>query len=136
MNRSLRLPIFALAAALALAGPAAAQAPAPKAIDVAGTWTGIAVVEDGGMQVEIIVVLAKAEAGYAGKISDTAGMVPETDLRQILLKDNKLAFEFNLDTGGGPALIKIELTVEGEAMKGVWFDPDGNSGAVELALKK
>lgn len=136
MNRSLRLPIFALAAALALTGSAAAQAPAPTAINVAGTWTGTAVVGGGGEQVEIIVVLAKAEAGYAGKISDSTGMVPETDLRQILLKDNKLAFEFDLDTGGGPTLIKIELTVEAEAMKGVWFDPDGNSGAVELALKK
>lgn len=136
MNRSLRLPLFALAAALALTGLAAAQAPATKAIDVAGTWTGTAVVGDGGEQVEILVVLAKAEAGYSGKLSDATGMVPETDLRQILLKDNKLSFEFDLDTGGGPSLIKIELTVEGETMKGVWFDPDGNSGAIELALKK
>jgi hypothetical protein len=136
MNRPRLVPILSLAALLALAGAAPAQAPAAKTIAVLGTWTGTAVVGDGGEQVEITVVLAKAEAGYAGTLSDASGMVPETQLRQITLKDNKLSFEFDLDTGGGATLIKIELAVEGETMKGAWSDPDGNSGAVDLALKK
>lgn len=137
MKRSPFVPLLALAAVLALAGAAAAQtqAPAAKAPALAGTWNGSAVVGD-GQQVEIIVVLVRAEAGYTGKISDATGMVPETELRQIVLKDNKLSFEFDLDEGGGPTLIKIELAVEGETMKGVWFDPEGNSGVIELALKK
>ena len=139
MNKPLLLAISALAAVLALAGTAAAQTPAPPQApakaSVVGTWAGTAVV-GGGEQIEIVVVLAKAEGGYSGKLSDTAGMVPESDLRQIALKDNKLSFEFDLDEGGGPTLIKIELVVDGETMKGAWFDPDGNSGAIELALKK
>lgn len=137
MKRSPFVPLLALAAVLALAGAAAgqAQAPAAKAPALAGTWNGSAVV-GGGQQVEIIVVLVQAETGYTGKLSDATGMVPETELRQIVLKDNKLSFEFDLDEGGGPTLIKIELAVEGETMKGVWFDPDGNSGVIELALKK
>ncbi len=136
MKRSPFVPLLALAL-LALAGAAAAQtqAPAAKAPALAGAWNGSAVVP-GGQQIEIIVVLVQAETGYTGKISDATGMVPETELRQIVLKDNKLSFEFDLDEGGGPTLIKIELAVEGETMKGVWFDPEGNSGVIELALKK
>jgi hypothetical protein len=133
MRKTRPVPVIVGAALLALAAAALPQT--PKKPDIAGTWTGTAVV-GGGEQIEIIVVLAKAEAGYSGKLSDTAGMVPESDLRQIVLKENKLTFEFDLDEGGGPRLIKIELAVEGETMKGVWFDPDGNSGAIELALKK
>ena len=63
-------------------------------------------------------------------------MVPETELREIVFKDNKLTFEFDLAQGMGAMLIKIELTLENETLKGVWFDPEGNSGAIELALKK
>jgi hypothetical protein len=33
-------------------------------------------------------------------------------------------------------LIKIELTLESEVFKGFWFDVEGNSDVVELALKK
>jgi hypothetical protein len=63
-------------------------------------------------------------------------MVPESQLREIVFKDNKLTFEFDLVQGTGTMLIKIELVLENETLKGVWFDPDGNSGAISLALKK
>jgi hypothetical protein len=33
-------------------------------------------------------------------------------------------------------LIRIELTLEADTLKGAWTDPDGNSGAISLALKK
>ena len=63
-------------------------------------------------------------------------MVPESALREIVFKDDKLAFEFDLAQGTETLLIKIELTLEADTLKGVWFDPDGNSGAIELTLKK
>ncbi|MEN6561211.1 MAG: hypothetical protein ABFD52_10590 [Acidobacteriota bacterium] len=134
MKRSLLVPIVVLTALSFPAGAARAQVPAKPAI--AGTWIGAAVVGGGGEQIEITVVLAESGAGYAGKISDASGIVPETELRQIVLKENKLSFELDLDTGSGPTLIKIELTVDGGTMKGAWSDPGGDSGAIELALKK
>jgi len=33
-------------------------------------------------------------------------------------------------------LIKIELTLDIETLKGAWFDPEGNSDLIELTLKK
>lgn len=133
MRRSFVLPVVALAVLALIAGAAFSQV--PKKPDVIGTWLGTAVVGDGS-QVEITVVIEKAEAGYSGKLSDSTGMVPETPLRQIALKDDKLTFEFDLPQGAETSLIKIELLLDNETLKGVWFDPDGNSGAIELALKK
>ncbi len=134
MKKSLRLSVIALAALALLAGTALAQT--PKKADVIGTWIGTAVVGDDGSQVDITIVIEKAEAGYSGKISDATGMVPETPLRQIVFKDGKLSFEFDLAEGMDTMLIKIELTLEAETLKGAWADPEGNSGAISLALKK
>jgi hypothetical protein len=134
MRRPFALPVVALAVLAVFAGAAYSQA--PKKPDVIGTWLGTAVVGDDGSQVELTVVIEKSEAGYSGKLSDSSGMVPETPLRQIALKDNKLTFEFDLLQGAETSLIKIELLLDQETLKGVWFDPDGNSGAIELALKK
>ena len=133
MRKSLFVLVVALAAPLVLTGAARAQAPAKPAI--VGTWTGTAV-GGGGELLEITLVLAESEAGLSGKISDASGFVPETELRQIVLKENKLTFEMVLDNGSSPLLIKIELAVEAGTMKGDWFDPDGNTGSIELTLKK
>jgi len=127
--------IFAVVMVLAvLAGTALAQA--PKKPDVVGTWGGTAVVGDDGTEIEITVVVDKTDAGYAGKLSDVTGMVPETPLREIVFKDNKLAFEFDLAQPSGTILIKIELVLENATLKGFWSDPEGNSGAISLVLKK
>jgi hypothetical protein len=106
---------------------------AQKKPDVAGTWAGYAIVGDGS-RVDITVVVEKGAAGYTGKISDSTGMVPETPLKNIVFKDGKLTFEFDMVTES--ILIKIELTLENETLKGAWFDPDGNTDLIELTLKK
>ncbi len=134
MKKSLKIPFVALAALCVLAGTASPQA--PKKADIIGTWVGTAMVGDGVTPLEITAVIEKTATGYAGKLGDTAGMVPESAMREIVFKDNKLTFDFDLAQGSGTVLIKIELTLEAETLKGVWFDPDGNSGSMELALKK
>lgn len=136
MKRPLALLVVALTLLAFGAGPALAQAQAPKKADVVGTWVGTAVVGNDGSQVEITVVIDKSETGYSGKLSDSTGMVPETALRQIVFKDNKLGFEFDLQQGSGTTLIKIELLLDAETLKGVWTSDEGESGAVELTLKK
>lgn len=134
MTRTLRPAAATLAVLALLSVPALAQA--PKKADVVGTWTGTAVVSGDGSTVDLIVVIDKAEGGYSGKLSDTGGMVPESPLRKIEFKDNKLSFEFDLAQGMDTSLIKIELVLEADALKGAWFDPDGNTGAISLTLKK
>lgn len=128
------LPVIALAALAVLAGVGFAQV--QKTPDILGRWTGTAVVGDDGTQWEIAIVIGKTDAGYTAKISDTNGMVPETELRAVTFKENKFACEFDLDTGAGPTLIKIELTLENETLKGLWSEPEGGSGAIELTLQK
>lgn len=131
MKKTLLILAFAALALLILGGGLFAQ----KKPDVVGTWIGYAIVGDGG-RVDITVVIDKGEAGYTGKLSDTTGMVPESPLKEIVFKDGKLTFEFDLAEGAESRLIKIELTLDNETLKGVWFDPDGNSDIIELTLKK
>ncbi len=133
MKKSLLVPIIALASLSVLAGAAFAQT--AKKPDVVGTWLGFAIVGDGS-RVDITVVIDKGEMGYTGKLADATGMVPESPLKEIVFKDAKLSFEFDLTEGAETRLIKIDLTLEGETLKGVWFDPDGNSNIIELTLKK
>ena len=134
MNRSLFVPIVALAALSVLAGMASPQA--PKKADVAGTWIGPATVNDDDMGFDITMVVGKAETGYAAKISDASGAIPETELREVVFKDNKLTGQLDLPEEMGALLIIIELTLDNETLKGVWFGSDGSSGGIELALKK
>ena len=134
MRKRLLRPLFVLVALAVLAGSVLARA--PKKSDVIGTWTGTAVVDANGALLDIILVIEKAEGGYSGKLSDLSGLVPESPLRQIVFQDGKLSFEFDLAQGMETLLIRIELILEAETLKGAWFDPEGNSGEISLALRK
>lgn len=132
-------PLFLAAAILALAvlavGGAAPQAPpTPKKSDIVGTWVGYGV--SPGMRFELTAVFDKGESGYTGKLSDVSGTLADTPLREIVFKDGKLTFEFDLNLGTDTLLIRIELVLENETLKGNWFDAEGNSDVVELTLKK
>ena len=101
-----------------------------------GAWTGYAIVGDGS-RIDLNVSFDKGEDRYTGKLGEVTGMIPESPLKNIVFKDDKLTFEFDLmDGGGGSQLIKIELTLDQETLKGHWFDAEGNSDIIELALKK
>jgi hypothetical protein len=131
MKKTLIAGACIVAALAVLAG----GAPAQKKPDIVGTWLGYALTGDGS-RVELTVVFDKAEAGYSGKMTEATGMIPETVLRQIAFKDSKLTFEFDLVMGVESQLIKIEMTLENDILKGAWFDAEGNSDVVELTLKK
>jgi uncharacterized membrane protein len=128
MKKALLILVIVTLTLLVLVGGGFAQ----KKPDVVGTWAGYAMVE--GSQVDLTVVVEKGTTGYTGKISDATGMVPETPLKNIVFNDGKLSFEFDMVTES--ILIKIELTLENETLKGAWFDPDGNTDVIELTLKK
>ena len=131
MKKTLLILVATALALILLVGGVFAQ----KRPDVVGTWIGYAL-EGEGARVDVTVVIDKGEAGYTGKISDSTGMVPESPLKNIVFKDGNLAFEFDLAMGAESMLIKIELTLDSETLKGAWFDPEGNSDLIELTLKK
>ena len=131
MKKTLLIPAVAMMALLVLSGGVFAQ----KKPDVIGTWVGYAIVGDGS-RVDFTVVIEKGQAGLTGKLFDMTGMIPESPLKNIVFKDNKLTFEFDLAEGMDSQLIKIDLTLENETLKGAWFDPEGNSNMIELTLKK
>ena len=133
MKRS-PLLVAAILALAVLAAAAAQKAPEPpKKPDIIGTWIGYAVAP--GMRFELTAVFDKSEAGTTGKLSDSSGALADTPLREIVFKDGKLTFEFDLLLGTDPQLIKIELMLESGVLKGHWFDAEGNSDVVELTLK-
>ena len=134
MNRSLSVPIVLLAGLCVLVGTVFPQA--PKKSDIVGTWIGLATVDNQGTGFDITMVLAKVEAGHAGKFSDASGAIPETELRDVVFKDNKLTCLFDLPETMGSMLISMELTLENETLKGTWSGSDGSSGTIELALNK
>lgn len=134
-----RTPVLLAVAVMALAvlsvGAAGQKAPEPpKKPDIAGTWVGYAIAP--GMRFELTAVFSKSEAGYAGKLSDVSGVLAETPLREIVFKDGKLTFQFDLVLDMEPMLIKIELTLENEVLRGFWLNAEGSSDVVELTLKK
>ncbi len=112
-------------------GTAFAQAKA----DVTGAWEGYAIVGDGS-RADFVLTVAKGDEGLSAKISDQSGMVPEMVAKNVTFKETKLAFEFDFPNGMDIVLIKIELTLEGDSLKGFWTDPDGSSDIVELTRKK
>jgi hypothetical protein len=132
MKRPLALVAAAVFGLTVLAGVAAAQK--AKKPDVVGTWVGYAITPD--QRIEVIIVIDKGETGYAGKLKDATGMIPETPLREIVFKEGKLSFAFDFSDGMETQPIRIELTLENETLKGAWFDSGGNSDIVELTLKK
>jgi hypothetical protein len=120
---------FVIALAVLVGGALAQKKP-----DVVGTWVGYGIAP--GMRFELTAVFDKGEAGYTGKLSDNSGTITDSPLREVTFKDEKLSFEFDLVMGMDPMLIKIELTLENDVLKGFWFDVEGNSDVVELTRKK
>lgn len=103
--------------------------------NLTGTWAGYAIVDDGS-RADFTLILEKGEEGLTGKITDETGMIPEMQVKNAVFKDNKLSFEFEFPSDMDYTLIKIELKLEGDTLKGFWTDPDGDSDIVDLARKK
>ena len=130
LNRILILSV--LAAALALV-PVFAQT-AGK-VDLSGTWTGYTILGD-GTRAEFNLILEREGASYSGKITSETGMIPEMAIKNVIFKDPALTFEVELPDGAGYQLIKIDLKLEADMLKGIWLDADTNSNVIELARKK
>jgi hypothetical protein len=131
MKKTLLVLAITILAFFLLAGGLLAQ----KKPGFFGAWAGYAIVGDGS-RVDVTVAFDKGESGYTGKL-EAPGMIPETPVRNVVFENGKLTFEFDLmNDMGGSQLIKIELMLDQETLKGHWFDAEGNSDIIELTIKK
>jgi len=134
MNRFMR--VFCLTALTgAIAGFAAAAQKAPK-IDICGTWTGSAVLNNGTANEEFTLLIEKKEGAYLGTISTATGMAQDAELRKIVLEGDKLSFEFDLNGDPGGDVITIEVTVAADTMAGTWASLSGQGDAIEAKKQK
>ena len=104
-------------------------------IDISGTWVGETEVPDMGVD-EMTLILEKEEGDYTGIISDSFGMLDETECEDIEFKDSNLSFNFSIDDGYSTMTVYITLTLEGDTMTGYWETEDGGTGSIKLGKKE
>jgi hypothetical protein len=86
-------------------------------VDLTGTWEGPTEVPDQGED-EMTLVIKKEKGEYTATISDSLGMLMETECEDIEFKDGTLTFNFTVDMGMESMTVWIMLDVKGDTMKG------------------
>ena len=104
--------------------------------DLSGTWIGSTEVPDAAEPDMLTLVLKKEEGKYSGTITDSMGMLQETKIENVELKDNTLTFTFQVDAGGAYLTVSASLTVKGDKMSGYWETDGGDSAPIEMERKK
>jgi hypothetical protein len=105
-------------------------------VDLSGTWLGTAEVPNMAEPDKLTLILEKKEKGYSGTLSDSMGMIQNSELKAVEFKDKTLSFIFSANTGQEFLNVSAILTVEGDKMNGSWQTEDGSSGEVKLERKK
>jgi hypothetical protein len=100
-------------------------------VDLTGTWIGSTEVPDQGTD-EMTLVIKKEEGEYTATLTDTLGMLAETECEEIEFKDGTLTFHFTISEGMDSFTVWITLEVDGDTMKGYWETADGDQGDIEL----
>ena len=99
--------------------------------DLTGTWVGSTFVPDQGED-EMTLVIKKDEGEYVATVSDSLGMLMDTECEDIEFEDGTLTFNFTITQELESQTIWITLDVEGDTMKGYWETGDGEQGDIEL----
>ena len=126
------ISIFALAAFVLVTASGLVYG---QEVDLSGTWIGETEVPDAIDPDEMTLVLKKENGEYTGRITDSMGMLDNTECEDIEFKDNKLTFNIEVDTGTEYLRVYLTLKVEGDTMTGYWEAEDGSTGAVEMKKK-
>lgn len=100
-------------------------------VDLTGTWEGSTIVPDQGED-ELTLVIKKENGEYAATLSDTLGMLMDTECEDIEFKEGTLTFNFTIVQDMESLTVWITLEVEGDTMKGYWETGDGGQGDIEL----
>ncbi len=104
-------------------------------VDLTGTWKGSTEVPDQGVD-ELTLVIKKESGEYTATISDTLGMLVETECEEIEFKEGTLTFNFTIYQGYDSMTVWMNLDVEDDKMTGYWETDDGSQGAVNLEKEK
>jgi len=100
-------------------------------VDIIGTWEGSTYVPDQGED-GMTLVIKKEEGEYAATITDTFGMLMETECEDLEFKDGTLTFHFTIGMDMESMTVWITLQVNGDTMTGFWETADGSQGDIEL----
>ena len=103
-------------------------------VDLTGTWEGSTVVPDQGED-EMTLVIKKEEGEYTATITDSLGMLMDTECEDIEFEDGTLTFNFSILQEMETLTVWITLEVEGDMMKGYWETGEGDQGDIELKKK-
>lgn len=106
-----------------------------QGIDLTGTWRGSTEVPDQGTD-EMTLVIKKENGEYSATITDTFGMLMDTECEDIELEDGNLTFHFTIYMGTESMTVWINLTVEGDKMTGYWETADGDQGDLDFEKVK
>jgi hypothetical protein len=134
MRNALRISCLGVLIGI-LAGFAASAAPAAAA-NLSGTWTGSAVINGGASNEGFTLVLEKKAASYSGRVTTASGLAVEAEIRDVVFKDGKLSFKFDLNGNSDPDVITFEMTVEADAMTGTWSSSSGQGDKAEAKKQK
>jgi hypothetical protein len=104
--------------------------------DLSGTWVGSTDIPNMTEKDGLTLILKKDGSSYSGTITDTMGMLSDTVLEKVLLEKETLRFEFLVNTGSQQIRVKTMLKVSGGKMVGSWESEQGDTGALEMVLKK
>jgi hypothetical protein len=119
----------------AVAGIAMSAQKAAK-VDLSGTWTGTAVINGGASKEEFTFVLEKKDASYSGKFTTATGLATDAEIRNVVFKDGKLSFDFDLNGNPGGDVITVEVTVVSDTMTGIWSSSSGEGDSIEAKKQK
>jgi hypothetical protein len=106
-----------------------------QGVDLTGTWKGSTEVPDQGTD-EMTLVIKKESGAYSATITDSLGMMMDTECEDIEFADGTLTFNFSINTGTESMTVWINLTVEGDTMSGYWEVADGSQGDIHLERQK
>ncbi len=100
---------------------------------VVGTWVGETQVPDAGTD-QVTMTITKTDAGYAGTIADSLGVVAGTaEMKNVQFANDELTASFPLGDG---ATVSFKLKLDGDRLKGVWQHESGDTGEIVLARQK
>ncbi len=104
-------------------------------VDLTGTWRGATEVPDQGTD-EMTLVIKKEGGEYSATITDSFGMLMDTECEDIEFNEGTLTFNFSIATGTESMTVWVNMTVEGDKMTGYWETADGSQGDLHFEKEK
>ena len=124
--------VLSLALCLAVQGGQSGAAPKPAAFQ--GVWTGIAVIEGQGDD-QVSLDLKVEKGACSGIIKDAMGHIVVPEIQKAKIEKNVLTFDITIGAEGGTVPVHLELTLDGDALTGRWWNDQGETGSVKLTRK-